>query len=250
MKIKITLFCLLSFFIVSCTKAVAVEEVVEDPKFGNQRVGASAHHLLSDEAYNRLHIEVQYMQGFEPDSVALQNLKAFLYQHLNKPAGILIKTKEIEGVKDSVLSLAEIAAIESANRTQFTKGKTLTVYLLYTNGYYTQDKMLGYAYRNTSAVLFGRNILDNANNPKKLSRTHLETIVLQHEMGHLLGLVNAGTPLQSNHKDDRNGKHCDNAKCLMYHMADTDESPNLVIRKQLPTLDEACLEDLKANGGR
>jgi predicted Zn-dependent protease len=250
MKIKMTLFFLLSIFIISCTKAVAVEEEEIDPLFHMQRVGASAHHLLHDEDYNRLHIEVQYMPGFEPDSVALQNLKAFLYEHLHKPAGIQIKTKEIEGVKDAVLTLGEIAAIEGANRTQFTKGKTLSVYLLYTNGYYTQDKMLGYAYRNTSAVLFGRNILDNANNPKKLNRTHLETIVLQHEMGHLLGLVNSGTPLQSAHKDDRNGKHCTNAKCLMYHMADTDESSNLIIRKQLPKLDDACLEDLKAFGGR
>lgn len=250
MKIKMILFCVLTLFIISCTKAVAVEEDIQDPRFHTQRVGASAHHLLSDEDYNRLHIEVQYMKGFEPDSVALQNLKAFLYDHLHKPAGILIKTKEIEGVKDTVLTLNEIAAIENANRTQFTKGKTLTVYLLYTNGYYTQDKMLGYAYRNTSAVVFGRNILDNANNPKKLSRTHLETIVLQHEVGHLLGLVNIGTPLQSNHKDEHNGKHCINASCLMYHMADTDESPNLIIRKQLPKLDEACLEDLNANGGR
>lgn len=250
MKLKLLLFSVVLLLMASCTKAVAVEEEAFDATYHTQRVGASANHLLSDETYNRLHIEVQYMEGFKPDSAALQNLKNFLYEHLHKPAGIQISTKQIEAVKDTVLTLNEIAAIENANRKLFTKKNTLSLYILYTNGFYTQDKMLGYAYRNTSAVLFGKNITDNSDHPKKLSRTHLETTVLQHEIGHLLGLVNMGTPLQSAHKDDRHGKHCINPQCLMYHMADTDESPNLVIRKQLRKLDEACLNDLKANGGR
>lgn len=250
MKVKLIVLTVLTFSFISCTKAVAVEEDVADHNFHKQKVGASARQLLSDEKYKKLKIEMHYMTGFEPDSTAVQNLKAFLFDHLHKPAGIEITIKEIKPVKDTVLSIDEIAAIENAHRTQFTNGSTITIYLLYTNGYYTKENMLGYAYRNTSAVLFAKNILDNANNPRKLNRTHMETMVLQHELGHLLGLVNSGTPLQSNHKDDANGKHCSNKLCLMYYMADTEEPTNLIIKKQLPQLDEACLNDLIANGGR
>jgi len=250
MKIKMLLFPFALLLLAGCTKAVAVEEEMYDEKLHTQKVGASATDLLTDAQYTRLKIEVQYMEGFAPDSVALQNLRLFLFERLHKPEGIYISTKQISSVADSVLDLQQIAAIEKVNRKTFTAGRTLSVYILYTNGYYQQEKMLGYAYRNTSAVLFGKNIKESTNSPKKLSRTHLETIVLQHEIGHLLGLVNIGTPLQSDHKDDKNGKHCKNKICLMYHMADTDESRNLIVKKQLPRLDEACLADLRAAGGK
>lgn len=247
---RLICIALLTLTFTSCTKSIAVEEELPDKNFYKQKVGASARQLLSDEQFRSLRVEVQYMRGFAPDSMALVNLEKFLYAYLHKPAGIHITTQEIEPSEKEVLTLSDVAAIENSNRTRFTSGKEIVVYILYTNGYYQHDKMLGYAYRNTSAVLFGKNIVENASNPKTISRTNLETQVLQHEMGHLLGLVNVGSPLQSEHKDDENGKHCRNKKCLMYHQADTEQSHSLVYRKPLPKLDKACLDDLRANGGK
>ncbi|RZJ38545.1 MAG: hypothetical protein EOO18_03095, partial [Chryseobacterium sp.] len=59
--------------------------------------------------------------------------------------------------------------------------KEIPVVFLSTNGYYKEEHMLGYAYQNTSVVLFGKNIDDNSNKFKKLNRSDLETRVLQHE---------------------------------------------------------------------
>ena len=59
MKIILNLFTLITLSFLGCTKAVAVEEGTEDQNFHKHIVGASANHLLSDEKYNRLHIEVQ-----------------------------------------------------------------------------------------------------------------------------------------------------------------------------------------------
>ena len=249
MKISWLLLPLLLAF-VSCTKSIAVEDDSPGLNFHNGKVGAAARPLLSDEQFRSLTIEVQYMTGFKPDSVALVLLKKFLFEHLHKPAGITITTREIAPVADSVLTLQEIAGIEKAHRTAYTMGKQLAVYILYTNGHYTQDKMLGYAYKNTSAVMFGKNLQENSNTSKKISRTDLEAKVLMHEMAHLMGLVNVGSPLQSAHKDDKNGKHCLNKECLMYHLVDTDDLPGLLIKKQLPRLDEACRDDLRAQGGK
>lgn len=252
MKIKWILAPVLLLALVSCTKSIAVESDNDAPahNFHNGKVGTAARQLLSDEQFRSLRVEVQYMTGFKPDSVALANLRRFLFTHLHKPAGITIVTTEIEPVADSVLTMEQIAAIEKANRTEYSMGKQLAIYILYTNGYFTNDKMLGYAYKNTSAVMFGKNLQDIAADTRKLDKTGLETRVLQHEVAHLMGLVNVGTPLQSSHKNDKAGKHCKNKNCLMYHLVDTDELPGLLLKKPVPKLDEACLEDLRANGGK
>ena len=250
-KLSLVSFIFIWLGFSSCTKSVAAEDHDRIEKnFHLKRVGASARDLLTEERFTSLRIEVQYMAGYEPDEKALVNLRYFLYNYLHKPAGISISTKEIAAIADTALTLDEIKNIEKANRTEYASGKTLTLYILYTNGYYTEDHLLGYAYLNTSAVLFGRNLDDNSNKFKKLNRSDLETRVLQHEVCHLLGLVNVGTTLQSMHKDDDHGKHCSNKNCLMYYLTDTEQSPSFLLRKEIPKLDEACLEDLRANGGK
>ena len=143
-----------------------------------------------------------------------------------------------------------MAAIENANRNQFVKGKDLAIYVLYTNGYFSNHKMLGWAYRNTSVVIFGRKLFENSGVKGAPDRTKLETTILQHEMGHLMGLVNVGSPLLSDHKDNKNGKHCSNTKCLMYHVVETKKEVSILMKKEVPVLDKECLADLRANGGR
>lgn len=254
MKIQVLIcFLLIVVFNVGCTKVSASEEHEEvslKEGFHLQKLGASARDLLSDETFTSLTVEVQYMKGYEPNEKALQNLKSFLEKYLHKPKGIDILVKEIAPVEDSTLSLQQIIEIEKDNRTKYVEGKDLAVYILYTNGYHTKESMLGYAYLNTSAVLFGRNIDDNSDKYKKLSRTDLETRVLQHEICHLLGLVNAGSNPQAPHQDEAHGKHCNNKSCLMYYLTDTDDSPIMFLRKGVPKLDKHCLDDLRANGAK
>ncbi len=247
-----SLFCLVLVItgLTSCMKVIATEDDLFDDTFHKQAVGTSARELLSDEKFTALRIEIQYMQGFLPDETAIENLEIFLTKHLHKPGGIRIVMKEIEPVRDSVLGIKEIRDIEKANRTTVTSRNEISVYILYTNGFFKDPGMLGYAYLNTSAVLFGKNIAENAKLNHKADRTYLETRVLQHEMGHLLGLVNVGSSPESDHQDHDHGKHCKNRNCLMYYLTDTEESPSFVKKKTIPKLDKACLKDLKANGGK
>ena len=79
----------------------------------------------------------------------------------------------------------------------------------------------------------------------------LETTVVNHEFGHLLGLVNAGSPLQSDHQDTEHGKHCTEQDCLMYYTAETGEGIiNMLSGGSVPSLDAQCIADLQANGGK
>ncbi|RYY96257.1 MAG: hypothetical protein EOO11_13915 [Chitinophagaceae bacterium] len=250
--LRIPALLLASLFVVltGCMKTVILDEDLPDPTYATRAVGASARDLLTDSAYSSLLIELNYMTGHAPDSAALRNLEGFLYQHLHKPGGIRIETREIPAVHDTLSSLTEVAAIEQQYRRRYNHDRELTVYILYTNGVFVKPEMLGYAYFGTSAVLFGRNLSENSNRARRPSRTDLETKVLQHELGHLLGLVNVGSPEQSEHSHEGRGKHCRNKRCLMYYLIDTEASPSFLLRKPLPKLCDACRKDIRVNGGK
>lgn len=250
MKTKFVYAMIVSLFFISCAKSLADEQGFFDPNFHLRNAGSSAKELLTDSIFKSLKIEIQYMPGAEPDSVALVNLKKFLAKHLHKPDGISMTAREIPALQDTVFSLQDVMRIEDASRMQFSTNSELAVYILYLNGNYSNHQTLGYAYRNTSLVMFGSHIKLNSDRYKKPSRSYLETRVLQHEFGHLMGLVNVGTAAKDDHQDKEHGSHCTNKFCLMYHLADTEDYPLVLTKGTPPALDKACLEDLRANGGK
>jgi hypothetical protein len=216
----------------------------------NKPVGASAKDLLGSSKYTSLKIEVQYMTGYQPDAGALSHLQSTLAGLLNKPSGITIITKEIAASSNTVLTINDVINIEKNNRTAFTSGTELALYILYTNGTYNEDNVLGVAYKNTSAVLFGKKINDNSGGLGQASRTKLVATVSEHELGHLLGLVDLGSAMQTNHKDAAHGNHCNNSSCLMYYASETSDILGFLITGSIPSLDANCKADLQANGGQ
>lgn len=236
----------LLLFMAGCTKS--------DEKTGSysndRAVGASARDLLSNELYTSLMIEIQYMQGFKPDSAAIGHLASFLANRLNKPDGIQVVQQQIPASANDVLSAQDVSNIEKQNRTVYTSGKQLGVYLLFTNTNYTNANVLGIAYRNTSMCLFGKTIHNNSGGVGQPGRTKLEATVLEHEVGHILGLVNTGSSMQSPHQDTAHGAHCNNESCLMYYAAETTDMLGFLVTGNIPSLDANCINDLKANGGK
>ncbi len=249
MKTICTLLVAAVFF-ASCSKSGYVNNPDIPDNLHNRNVGASANDLLASSKYSSLKIEVQYMTGYQPDAAALDHLKNTLNGLLNKPGGITVVTKEIPASSNSSLSVNDVISIEKNNRTAFTNGNELAVYILYTNGNYTDPGVLGVAYKNTSAVLFGKKINDNSGGLGQASRTKLVATVAEHELGHLLGLVDLGTPMQTGHKDDPHGNHCSNTSCLMYYTSETTDILGFLVTGSIPVLDANCRADLQANGGK
>lgn len=216
-------------------------------------VGSNARNLLSAAKYTTLNIEIQSMPGFALNTTTITNLENFLKDLINKPNGINITTKQISSTSNFSLNLSDIQTIEKSNRTISNTNTAIGVYIIITDGDYAQNtgdgKVLGIAYTNTSIVMFGKTIHDNsAGRIGQPQRSSLETNVIEHEFGHLLGLVNLGTPLQSNHMDAAHGNHCNVKDCLMYYEA---ESTGVLVRlNTVPTLDAQCRADLHANGGK
>ena len=185
------------------------------------------------------------MPGYEPDNASLSNLKTFLQHYLNKPDGIQIVSNAIASSGKTKLSLSDVVAIEKKNRIDFTAGKTIAVHILITDGNYSDSNDLAISYWNTSFCLFGKAVFANSGNGAQVSRITLMSTLLEHEFGHLLGLVGQGSPEQSPHRDGVNGFHCSNPNCLMYSSVETNPTFN-----SIPIFDTDCIADLKANGAK
>ncbi len=225
------------------------EDVTASNTLNNRSVGVSANEFLSASTYQTLNIEIAYMPGFAPDANAIANLQGFLNLLVNKPGGINISQRAIPASGKPVLTLSEVREIEKNTRTVFSSGNTLGVFVLYTDGAYNQSSTLGIAHKNTSMAVFGKTLHDNTGGVNQSGLTKLESIILQHETGHLLGLVNLGSPMQVNHKDPASN-HCNNSACLMYYETEITQMGGILVSGPVPPLDVNCRNDLRANGGK
>lgn len=234
----------------ACKKSETISNLPDIADENNRVVGASANELLSASRYNAAVVEIQYMPGFQPDAASVNNLTSFLNSLINKPGGVSVIQKQISAAGNTVLTLNDIGTIEKNNRTAYTSGSQLGIYLLFTNGSYSEPNVLGLAYRNTSMAIMGKTIHDNSGGLGQTSRIKLESTVMEHEFGHILGLVNTGSPMQTTHQDGAHGSHCNNSNCLMYYASETTDILGFLITGNIPALDANCKADLTANGGK
>ena len=243
----------ISFFLMllaGCSKKDTISNLPSINSENNKIVGASAKDLLGAATYSSIKIEIQYMPGFQPDAAAINNLTSFLNSIVNKPGGVTVVQTQIASAGKAILNLTDIATIEKNNRTVYTSGNQLGVYFLFTDGNYSEGNVLGLAFRNTSMSILGKTIHDNSGGIGQASRTKLESTVLEHEFAHIMGLVDLGSPMQTNHKDAARGNHCNNSNCLMYYASETTDILGILITGNIPTLDANCKADLTANGGK
>ena len=209
--------------------------------------------FLASSTYDKLIIEILYVTGFQPSTVTVDNIKAFLQQRLNKPGGITVVQNGMSPQGKDIYAPSDLIGLENVARTQHNNGSTLTVFLFFGEAdYYTNlpgSKTFGLTMSTTSLVVFEKTILDFAGNPGQPSIINLESTVATHQLGHLLGLVNDGTSMQIPHVDANNPRHCDDTACLMYHDFDTNAGVAKVLASGIPVLNTNCLNDLKGNGG-
>ncbi len=224
--------------------------------------GDSASDILSNDTYTKLLIEVAYVTGFQPNAEAMTNFQSFLQSRTFKQ-DIEIQYKELPSPNEDDLSLQEIADLESDNRTAYNEGSTLAIYIYFADAPSEDDDAaegtvtLGAVYRNTSMVIHESTVRDLATQSSQVTIADVETAALNHEFGHLLGLVNLGSPTVNDHEDPDATHHCDIQGCLM--RAELQFGGGLLSMMTsrvskgsaaVPGLDSECILDLQANGGR
>jgi hypothetical protein len=241
---KIMILLLAMFVIVSGCK--------KDPLKTEEKVGPKD--VLSDTKYDKIIVSVVYEKGYALNSQTIRNLQNFLSARLNKPGGIFFNEKEIPEQGRSIVSLTDLQILEKQFRTEFSKGKTIAVFVYVGGSDYAENsgnsKVLGVAYGNTSIALFGKTINSYSGGLTQPPRAMLESTVFEHEFGHLMGLVDNGTNMVEYHRDIYNGNHCDKKNCLMYYSAETSDIVSNLLGGEIPALENYCIRDLQFNGGK
>ncbi|MEM1257311.1 MAG: hypothetical protein AAGC45_01290 [Bacteroidota bacterium] len=247
--------------------------------------GASANDLLSNANFDRILVEIAYVTGFRPTPQTMDNFMQYLQERTFKQ-NIEVEFLELDSPEEETLTLQEIADLEGENRTAYNEGTTLAVYIYFADAPSDGDDedeglvTLGAVYRNTSMVIFERTIRTLAGRSLIITNTDVETATLNHEFGHLFGLVDLGSVPVNDHEDPEAPNHCVVDGCLMQaqltfgspaarilvssadkdlvsacslsgqsimNMLESNAARNVAV---VPLLDAECILDLQNNGGR
>ncbi len=239
---KSTIFFLSLFFIafLACNSSDDDIVLTDDDQSGGpqspielfpenfQATGSSANDILSNNNFSSITVEIAFVQGFRPTQEAIDGFEDFLQLHSFKENINLVFT-ELPSPQEADLTLQEISDLEIENRTVYNDGDNLGVYIYFADAPSENDDLdeglvtLGAVYRNTSMVIYESTIIALASNSNVVTATDIEGATLNHEFGHLMGLVNLGTVAINDHEDtttDDNGNvvgnnHCNVPGCLM-----------------------------------
>ncbi len=247
-KLLLLLFCLV---LLGCSKDPAPS--IKSPNL--KTTGSSASDLLSADFYQSLHLEIVYVNGFKPSDEALDLLAGFLQKRTYKPGGITMDMRAVTSSGKAPFNIDEIADIEKSERKQYNAGDEIVVWVYFADGNDEADdaqkKTLGSAFRNTSIVIYEKSIQDFASRVGAPDKRILEATTLEHEFGHLFGLVDLGAPLLSDHEDPENDHHCITSGCLMNAELEFGSGiVDVINNSSIPDLKDACINDLQAAGGK
>jgi hypothetical protein len=248
MKNYMFIICLALVY-AGCSKSSNGSLPLTGPQSNNLAVGASAHDFLSGSIYSTVTIQIEYAPGMQLQQQSVNNLVSFLQTHLNKTGGITVTQLQVGSIGKSPVTINDVSSFEAKYRTVFTTGGNIGVCILAVDADYATTGVAGVAYKNTSVVVLEKTVQANSGGLGQASRVLVESTVLEHEFGHLLGLVNNGTAMVVPHEDEAHTPHCNNKNCLMYY-----EIENSGFMSQLfgsiPQLDANCENDLKNNSGK
>jgi hypothetical protein len=174
------------------------DTVGDDPVSDNQSAstGDFASNFIASGIYESMVIEIDYVTGHAPVPAALSEMTARLQLLRDKPGGTTVNIDdEMPAQGAPAWTIGDTRDLEEEYRDQYREAGVAVLHMLYLDGNSARDqgnsRILGYAYQGSSIVMFQETIDDLSG---RLLAGDIEPVVLLHEVGHQLGLVNLGTP--------------------------------------------------------
>jgi hypothetical protein len=189
--------------------------------------------------YPKLHVEVDAIEGAEPDARLLEDLREFLARVCDKPGGVTVVLDDVIPKATARRRSAHSLALEHFDGAP--DAFTAPLYVLFHDSRVTAEEMKDPYF--TSLPFPGMIVVDAR--VRAFASTNLADAaarVLQHEAGHALGLAR-----NTAHSD---GVHCTNAPCLMNANYQIQfDVLKLRYKSRLPDFCADCLTDLRAGRG-
>ncbi len=191
--------------------------------------------------YGTVVIEIDYQEGAEPrvwDAVGKpdpyllfeENLDTLFRLIEDRTVEVPRKLTDMEKLAAptaDTLSLDELKALVDAHRDTAHTDDTRAFYFIFLaqrleHEGVVRDDLLGLALSEQGAVAIFRPNIDAVANPqsKKYFHVFMEQSTMVHEFGHVVGFVNNGLPMTSEHHDAEHGAHCTNPDCVMYYASE------------------------------
>lgn len=211
---------------------------------------------------------------FELDAVPGLELRAGVDERLTERfAAILDKPQGIEVVHDDALEPAgeahawSDAALDELARASFDGDPgdgSIAIHVMVVDGHSERDGdsgvILGLAWGHLYVTLFKQTIDDTCGglalvgSLREQACAEAELGILTHEVGHVLGLVDNGLPMATDHRDPEaeHGAHDQNQDCIMYWAYEGQALVDAVADRLLASEDDSlvfdaeCLADIDA----
>lgn len=219
--------------------------------------------FIRGDRFGRLVIEIDAADGWGPRDEAVTAIPDALEAILDKPQGVeavLDQTLEPVG-SDHGWTFSELDAFAASTLDYEVDEDTVKMHVLFLDGYYVGDDpdsvILGLAWGRSKLAIFSETIAASCQGHvgqglEERLCAGTERSVWVHEIGHLLGLVNNGTPMLTEREDPDHSHHDINEECVMYWAAERQNAVEHLASRLLDTdvayldFDDACLADLAA----
>ncbi|MFO7991574.1 MAG: hypothetical protein R6U61_04665 [Thermoplasmata archaeon] len=170
---------------------------------------------LNDDEYTKVKIEYDYSAGYLPSPSARNTLTERINQYCEK--------EDVSDFLDDQLDFADtketydkddIYSLTNKYKDSESGGDTVVIHVMYLGGKWEEGNVLGLSHTHNHIIIFKDTITEISNKSPNLSSNTIETSVLIHELGHLLGLVGIG--YESDHQVE-GSHHCDESagECVM-----------------------------------
>jgi hypothetical protein len=189
-----------------------------------------------------LTVEVDWIEGRDPSPSALDHLGSVLNRELDKSGISMRRDNRIAGNRSS-WTLADLVALERANRAGHSSGSRATMWICYVGGSFAANpNALAVTFSASAAVIF-RDRIDDAASALVLAPA-IERSVLLHEVGHILALVNIGYRSRFDHEDTAHPNHSNDTASVMYWAVEDISIANLLRGGPPDDFDDADRADL------
>jgi hypothetical protein len=198
--------------------AVSFLPTDEQPEYIST-TGKHAKLYLQSNQFDDIIIEIDYINGREPNNESLNELVSFLENICDKDQIQYVWSDPIIPDNYDVkkeYSNDDLRNLERKYRDYFNDDNSIIIYIQYLNGNFSNEEDDSIVIARTYSPSSFAVSIDAINYETESEALYFrENYTLHHEVGHLLGLVNFGYESVHPHEDNTNPGHCKTEDCIM-----------------------------------